>query len=527
MYCRERHSPGLSGFSVQNQVMMFNRIPYLACAFAAALFLTSCTEDIVHEEEPVPSGSGDCELLSFSLPAAPNGLDGALSFDYDKASSTFSAMYLKWIEKDSPEMLVPEFRTDGARVLLGGNEVVSGETAVSFAEDFILTVEAENGDTKDYVISLNCPQINTELPVLRLEPEREIADKENYVDTDVTLYSPFTDAGRWSPEDGAVEVRGRGNSTWILPKKPYRLKFPEKVSPIGLDHTKAKSWVILAHDMDKSLLRNHIAFEVSRILFNPSEDRHDPSAVLFTPCSQFVNVYMNDDYHGLYQNGFWNSIFGQKGVTVTTDGSNYIALNDDVYVYTGITSVGGDQSNIGFILVNQRTKESKFYSCAGADEYSAVNSAEGVVQHLAYKATFPLLLNVSSEPTYFMALKDNAGLVKMYAMVNVQQYNIVGTGASVSECEKEYERLLAENGITQAQPKPENEIKGVVEDIRTAVISGNSYYYFRLAGQDWYYCLPVASDQTAVIVNIGDSVVITDAEESGEIRNATTIEKED
>ena len=232
------------------------------------------------------------------------------------------------------------------------------------------------------------------------------------------------------------------------------------------------------------------------------------------------------DYHGLYQNGFWNSIFGQKGVTVTTDGSNYIALNDDVYVYTGITSVGGDQSNIGFILVNQRTKESKFYSCAGADEYSAVNSAEGVVQHLAYKATFPLLLNVSSEPTYFMALKDNAGLVKMYAMVNVQQYNIVGTGASVSECEKEYERLLAENGITQAQPKPENEIKGVVEDIRTAVISGNSYYYFRLAGQDWYYCLPVASDQTAVIVNIGDSVVITDAEESGEIRNATTIEKE-
>ena len=283
---------------------MFKRLFLFSGLSAALLALASCAEDPLGNkppDEPGPELSGTCELLSFSLPAAPNGLDGALSFDYDKASSTFSAMYLKWIEKDSPEMLVPEFRTDGARVLLGGNEVVSGETAVSFAEDFILTVEAENGDTKDYVISLNCPQINTELPVLRLEPEREIADKENYVDTDVTLYSPFTDAGRWSPEDGAVEVRGRGNSTGILPKKPYRLKFPEKVSPIGLDHTKAKSWVILAHDMDKSLLRNHIAFEVSRILFNPSEDRHDPSAVLFTPCSQFVNVYMNDDYHGLYQ----------------------------------------------------------------------------------------------------------------------------------------------------------------------------------------------------------------------------------
>ena len=70
------------------------------------------------------------------------------------------------------------------------------------------------------------------------------------------------------------------------------------------------------------------------------------------------------DYHGQYQNGFLNSIFGQKGVTVTTSGYNYIAMNDDVYVYTGITSVGGDQSNVGFILTNQRTKETKYYPCA-------------------------------------------------------------------------------------------------------------------------------------------------------------------
>ena len=245
--------------------------------------------------------SGECELLSFGIDASANGLDTSIKFDFDKAAGTLDAMYLKWIDKSDPEMLVPVFDFTGAGVYVNDQEVISGKTAVSFAEDFTLVVKAENGDSKEYTVSLNCPQINTELPVLRLQPEREIVDKENYVNTKVTLYSPFTDSGWWSPDDEPVEVRGRGNSTWILPKKPYRLKFPEKVSPIGLDHTKAKSWVILAHDMDKSLLRNHLAFAVSRILFNPSEGYHDPSAILFTPCSQFVNVYMNDEYHGLYQ----------------------------------------------------------------------------------------------------------------------------------------------------------------------------------------------------------------------------------
>ena len=127
------------------------------------------------------------------------------------------------------------------------------------------------------------------------------------------------------------------------------------------------------------------------------------------------------DYYGQYHNGFWNSIFGQRDVTVTTDGYNYLAEGDDVYLYTGVTSVGGDESNIGFLLSNQRTKETKYYPCAGATEYSAMDSAEGQVQNLRYTATFPLLLNVAEQPTYFMALKDASELVKMYAMVNVNQ----------------------------------------------------------------------------------------------------------
>lgn len=253
------------------------------------------------DDEPEEPLSSTCELTSFSIYGSLNGLGSTLEFSFDEATSTYSAMYLKWIDKDSPEMLIPTFTTDGEVVLVDGEPVSSGQTAISFADDVNITVRAEDGTTREYTVSLNCPQINTELPVIRLQPESEILDKENYINTVVTLYSPFTESGWWGPENGTVEVRGRGNSTWGLPKKPYRLKFPEKVSPIGLDHTKAKSWVILAQDMDKSLIRNHTAFELSRLLFNEADGYHDPSAILFTPCSQFINVYMNDDYHGVYQ----------------------------------------------------------------------------------------------------------------------------------------------------------------------------------------------------------------------------------
>lgn len=217
------------------------------------------------------------------------------------------------------------------------------------------------------------------------------------------------------------------------------------------------------------------------------------------------------DYHGMFVNGFINSILGQKDVTVTTEGYNYIAMNDDVYMYTGVTSVTSDQSNVGFLLTNQRTKATKYYRCSGATEYSAMDSAEGVVQHLGYKATFPLLLNISGEPTYFMALKDNAQLVKMYAMVNVRQYTIVATGTSVAECEQQYIRLLADNNITAEVQLPETSTDGVVEEIRSAVIDGNSYYFIRLKGEQVFYSVSAAANPLAVILNVGDSVTIEHA----------------
>lgn len=215
------------------------------------------------------------------------------------------------------------------------------------------------------------------------------------------------------------------------------------------------------------------------------------------------------DYYGRFRNGYLNSVFGQKDVTVTTSGYNYIALNDDVYMYTGITSVGGDQSNIGFILSNQRTKETKYYPCAGAAEQSAQSSAEGVVQHLGYKSTFPLLLNVSNQPTYFMSLKDNAKLVKMYALVNVSQYQIVATGTTVAECEKAYKKLMQQNNIqTNTENAAESTVTAPVTDIRSAVINGNTYYYIKLEGTP-YISLSAGEYEEAVTLNIGDTVEVT------------------
>lgn len=219
------------------------------------------------------------------------------------------------------------------------------------------------------------------------------------------------------------------------------------------------------------------------------------------------------DYYGTYQGGFINSLFGQKNVTVTTEGYNYIAANDDVYVYTGVTSAGSDESNIGFILTNQRTKQTTFYSIAGAEEFSAMNSAEGVVQHLNYSATFPLLLNISNQPTYFMALKDYAGLVKMYAMVNVQQYQIVATGASVEECQSNYYKLLRQNKLDTGEapilPADEDTVTGTVTMLRSAVIDGTTMYYVTLDAGNTVYCISAGEVEKVILLNVGDRITIT------------------
>lgn len=242
-----------------------------------------------------------------------------------------------------------------------------------------------------------------------------------------------------------------------------------------------------------------------------------------------ANLIMQQyDYHGLYQGGFWNSILGQSGCTETTSGYNYIAMDDDVWVYTGITSVAGDESNLGFILVNQRTKEARYYPCAGANEEAGMRSAQGAVQQYSYTATFPILLNVGGEPTYFMALKDASQLVKMYAMVNVSQYQLVATGTTVEECQAAYAELMVKNGITEVTPEPET-VKatavGIVAEIRSSVMDGDTWYFIRLENQQGYYLINGSEYPLATILNVGDSVTITYEVGTGELMNGISLER--
>lgn len=214
------------------------------------------------------------------------------------------------------------------------------------------------------------------------------------------------------------------------------------------------------------------------------------------------------DYHGVLVHGFFNSVLGQRDCIRTTEGYNYIALDDDVWVYTGLTSVNGDQSNVGFVLMNQRTMEARYYKVEGATETSAMSSAEGQVQNLNYRATFPLLLNISGEPTYFVALKDGAGLVKKYAMINIQKYQWVAIGDTVRECEKNYNELLSTNGIVSGISSDAKEISGVIEVISPVVIEGNTHYYICLKGQDDIFDVDVSDQSLTGIIRVkeGDRI---------------------
>ncbi len=216
------------------------------------------------------------------------------------------------------------------------------------------------------------------------------------------------------------------------------------------------------------------------------------------------------DYYGTLKHGFFNSILSQKDCLKTTDGYNYLALDDDVWMYTGVTSVNGDQSNVGFVLSNQRTMETKYYKVEGATEASAMSSAEGQVQNLKYKATFPLLLNISDEPTYFIALKDDAGLVKKYAMVNVQKYQIVAIGDSVSQCEENYLELLFSNGVKEAEQdmREVKKITGRVTKIAQAVIDGTSHYYIMVDGSEDIFDISVVDFIDVVRCEEGQEVVL-------------------
>ena len=228
------------------------------------------------------------------------------------------------------------------------------------------------------------------------------------------------------------------------------------------------------------------------------------------------------DDNGRFQHGYINSVFGQKDVRRTTYGYNYMAINDDVYLYTGMSSVTADESNIGFVLVNCRTKETKFYTVPGATETSAMASAQGQVQHLNYSATFPLLLNISNRPTYFLSLKDNAGLVKMYAFVDVEQYQIVGTGQTIDEAKSNYRKALNLEDVEVQELVDSTEISGTVASLASAVVSGNTCYYFTLEGDSQVYTASVYIHEKLPFMQPGAELSFSYAED-GAVRRVTEV----
>ncbi len=295
--------------------------------------------------------------------------------------------------------------------------------------------------------------------------------------------------------------------------RAFRMKYPTKVFgdySFQIDENGVPYWVISCMSFhtffgctvpEEAILMNAITGEME--LYSMSE------------IPEWVDyVYSGDEICDLYnsygslQKGFINSVIGQKGCTMTTDDFGYVAMNDDIYVYTGITSIVSDKSNLGFLLVNSRTGDFRYYEQEGAEEHSAMDAAEGVVQNYGYTASFPALININGEPTYAMALKDSKGLVKQYAMVNVKNYTIVAVGDTMSETLKNYRNSMesAGQGIDIKLDVDYNERKITIEDIQ--FINTNSGTVVYIKSDTKVYKQYFEENESLILLNAGDKITV-------------------
>lgn len=257
------------------------------------------------------------------------------------------------------------------------------------------------------------------------------------------------------------------------------------------------------------------------------------------------------NYHGKLSNGFWNSIIFQNDVNIASQGNGNIAMDDDVWVYTGVTSSKEDASNFGFILCNQRTKEIRYYQNGGAMESSAQESAADAVQNYGYRAIFPILLDIEGQPTYFMSLYGDSYTVKGYALVNLDDKTIVGTGlldtekSDVNALNAAVENYIAalkdknkvdkdadaddykvtddNTSVTDTVNDDVKTVTGVVTDVKTAVNNGNTVYYLQIENK--YYYISVNECMNVLLVNAGDTVTVTYTTDSETFVKATNVVK--
>lgn len=274
------------------------------------------------------------------------------------------------------------------------------------------------------------------------------------------------------------------------------------------------------------------------------------------------------NYYGKLKNGFWNSIIFQNDVNVASVGAGNIAMDDDVWVYTGVTSSESDASNFGFILCNQRTKETRYYANGGAIESSAQQSAQDAVQNYGYMATFPILLGIDGNPTYFMSLYGDGNTVKGYAFVSLEDKTVVGTGlldvaksdaGALNSALESYIDALEEKGVadnvdredvivdedeiqgsnsTDITETPDTEeetskpdtpvstdtsVTGEVTDIKTSVNDGNTVYYLQIDGK--YYYIKVTDAMDVLLVSKGDTVTVEFENNDGTFVPATSLKR--
>ena len=304
-----------------------------------------------------------------------------------------------------------------------------------------------------------------------------------------------------------------------------RIKYPTKIfgqKTFEIDDEGKPFWIVPTIRYVGIGLREEIN---GVIVFNPVNAESNfynldevPEWVDHVYNARLITEQIND--WGNYRNGFWNSLFAQRNVVNTTEGYNYLAINGDIYMYTGITSVAADQSIVGFVLTNLRTKKTGFYAVSGAKEQSAMRSAEGLVQQMRFNATFPLLINLNDRPTYLLSLKDDAGLVKKFAFVDVADYQrVVATDSSLG-IQEAARRYLESLGVDYDDK--EDEIIEV-RSITSAVIDGTTIYYITDRNNYQYSVSITVNRNLLPFVRVGDRLSIRHVEDG--IRVITKIER--
>ncbi|MCH4830229.1 hypothetical protein [Flavobacterium columnare] len=297
--------------------------------------------------------------------------------------------------------------------------------------------------------------------------------------------------------DFTFEVDDTGKPFWVV------TKYDKKIGFTGNDATG-----VLVVDAQTGIIKEYAITNTPQWV-----DRIQPIG--------FIEDQLND--WGEFVHGYWN--FSNADKLKITEGMSLVYGKDNKsYWYTGLTSVGKDESSVGFVLVDTRTKQATFYKQSGATEFAAQNSAQGKVQEKGYNASLPIPYNINNIPTYVMTLKDRGGLVKMFAMVSIHDYTIVGVGNTMRETLMAYKNAynMSGDGIKLETATDKKTVKSVVTRIQNDVKNGNSFYYFTIQGENKIFIGSSQLSNQLPITHVGDQVEITydtDTEEVIDVSN--------